>query len=75
MDALTVLNTAVGLMSLALGGFAIWLSFQFYSKATDAEEEDGGSVGSHQGSIRSAETHRSMDGPVHAARDGAEARR
>jgi len=37
MDGLTVLNTAVGLMSLVLGGFAIWLSLQFYSKAKDAE--------------------------------------
>lgn len=37
MDVLTVLNTAVGLMSLVLGGLAIWLSFQFYSKAKDAE--------------------------------------
>ncbi len=37
MDALTVLNTAVGLMCLVLGGFAIWLSFQFYSKAKDTE--------------------------------------
>lgn len=37
MDVLTLLNTAVGLMSLAFGGFAIWLSFQFYSKAKDAE--------------------------------------
>lgn len=37
MDVLTVLNTAVGLMSLVLGGFAIWLSLQFYSKAKEAE--------------------------------------
>jgi len=37
VEALTVLNTAVGLMSLVLGGFAIWLSFQFYSKTKDAE--------------------------------------
>jgi hypothetical protein len=37
MDGLTVLNTAVGLMSLVLGGFAIWLSLQFYSKGKDAE--------------------------------------
>ena len=37
METLTVLNTAVGIMSLVLGGFAIWLSFQFYSKATEAE--------------------------------------
>src|SRR5208283_5851218 len=37
MDILTVLSTAVGFMSLVLGGFAIWLSFQFYSKAKDAE--------------------------------------
>ncbi|MEW6529848.1 MAG: hypothetical protein AB1473_03360 [Thermodesulfobacteriota bacterium] len=38
MDVFTVLNSAVGLMSLVLGGFAIWLSFQFYSKAKDAEK-------------------------------------
>jgi len=34
MDSLAL---AVGLMSLALGGFSIWLSFQFYTKAKDAE--------------------------------------
>jgi hypothetical protein len=37
MDALTVLDAAVGLTSLVLGGFAIWLSLQFYSKGKEAE--------------------------------------
>ena len=32
-------STAVGLMSLALGGFAIWLSIHFYEKAKDAEKQ------------------------------------
>lgn len=32
-----VLSMAVGLMSLVLGGFSIWLAFQFYSKGKDAE--------------------------------------
>ena len=39
MDWLTTINTAVGLMSLVLGGFAIWLSLHFYTKAKDAETE------------------------------------
>lgn len=34
-----ILNTSVGLMSLVLGGFAIWLSWAFYSKAKDAEKQ------------------------------------
>lgn len=37
--SLDVLNTSVGLMSLILGGFAIWLSWEFYSKAKDAEKQ------------------------------------
>lgn len=32
-----VLNVAVGLMSLVLGGFSIWLALHFYEKARDAE--------------------------------------
>lgn len=34
-----LLNTAVGLMSLVLGGFAIWLSLHFYEKGKDAERQ------------------------------------
>lgn len=33
------LNMSVGLMSLVLGGFAIWLSWVFYSKAKEAEKQ------------------------------------
>lgn len=34
-----ILNTAVSLTSLILGGFAIWLSWVFYSKAKDTEKQ------------------------------------
>lgn len=34
-----VLSLAVGLMSLVLGGFSIWLALQFYTKGKDAEKE------------------------------------
>ena len=37
--ALDILNTSVSLMSLVLGGFAIWLSWVFYSKAKDVEKQ------------------------------------
>ena len=41
-DWLTVINTAVGITSLIVsigfGGFAIWLSMYFYSKAKDADK-------------------------------------
>jgi hypothetical protein len=36
MDAL---NIAVGLMSLVLGGFSIWLALHFYERAKDSEKE------------------------------------
>ena len=36
MDAF---NIAVGLMSLVLGGFSIWLSLHFYEKAKEAEKQ------------------------------------
>jgi hypothetical protein len=39
MDGLTVLNMSAGLMSLVLGGFAIWLSLHLYTKAKDTERE------------------------------------
>lgn len=32
-------SSAVGLMSLVLGGFAIWLALQFYEKGKDAEKQ------------------------------------
>lgn len=38
-NMLEVLNTSVGLMSLGIGGFAIWLSWTFYSKAKEAEKQ------------------------------------
>lgn len=38
MEPLTVINTAVGLMSLAVGGFAIWMSLHMYTKAKDSEK-------------------------------------
>lgn len=44
MDWLTVINTSVGLMSLCLGGLAIWLSLHFYTKAKDAEIETAKSL-------------------------------
>jgi hypothetical protein len=34
-----LLNTVVGLTSLVLGGFAIWLSLHFYEKAKDSEKQ------------------------------------
>jgi len=34
-----ILNAAVGLMSLVLGGFAIWLSFQFFVKGKESEKQ------------------------------------
>jgi len=34
-----VLNTAVGVASLFLAGFAIWLSLHLYTRAKDAEQE------------------------------------
>lgn len=39
MDWLTILNASVGLMSLVLGGFAIWLALYFYDKAKNSERE------------------------------------
>lgn len=39
MDALTVINTAVGLMSMVLGGLAIWLALHFYTKSKDTERQ------------------------------------
>jgi hypothetical protein len=39
MDWLTVINTSVGLMSLTLGGFAIWISLHLFTKAKDTEKE------------------------------------
>lgn len=33
-----LINTAVGLMSLVLGGFALWLSWDIYGRAKDAEK-------------------------------------
>lgn len=33
------ISLAASLMSLVLGGFAIWLSFQFYTKGKDAETQ------------------------------------
>jgi hypothetical protein len=39
MDWLAVLNTSVGLMSLALGGFAIFFSLYLYTKSKDTEKE------------------------------------
>ena len=39
MNGVEVLNAAVGLMSLVLGGFAIWLSLYLYTKAKDTETE------------------------------------
>ncbi len=38
MSGIEVLNAAVGLMSIALGGFAIWLGLHFYEKAKEAEK-------------------------------------
>jgi hypothetical protein len=37
MDWMTVINTAVGLTSIILGGFAIWLSLHLYTRSKDAE--------------------------------------
>src|SRR5712692_7874432 len=37
MGWVTVINTAASLMSLALGGFAIWLALNLYTKAKDTE--------------------------------------
>jgi hypothetical protein len=34
-----LINTAVGLMSLALGGFALWLAWDIYSRAKESEKE------------------------------------
>ena len=39
MDWLSILNTVVGLTSLLMGGFAIWLSLHMYEKAKGAETE------------------------------------
>ncbi|MGH8523278.1 MAG: hypothetical protein ACREXY_03410 [Gammaproteobacteria bacterium] len=39
MTGIDVLNTAVGLMSLVLGGFAIWLGLHFYEKAKESEKQ------------------------------------
>jgi hypothetical protein len=37
VDWLTVINTSVGLMSIFLGGFAIWLSLHLYTRSKDSE--------------------------------------
>ena len=37
MDLVTAINTAVGLMALVLGGFAIWLALYLYSKSKETE--------------------------------------
>jgi hypothetical protein len=39
MDILTIINTAVGLMSLVLGALAIFLSLHLYIKSKDAERQ------------------------------------
>jgi hypothetical protein len=38
VDWLTIINTSVGLMSLVLGAFAIWISIYFYNRAKDSEK-------------------------------------
>ena len=38
MTLLAIINTAVGLMSIVLGLFAIWLSLHFYDRAKDSEK-------------------------------------
>ena len=48
MDFITLINTAVGITSLVVsfffGGFAIWLSMHFYTKAKDTEREVSNSL-------------------------------
>jgi hypothetical protein len=39
MSGIDVLNVSVGVISLVLGGFAIWLSVYFFMKAKDSEKE------------------------------------
>jgi hypothetical protein len=48
VDFITLINTAVGITSLVVsfffGGFAIWLSMHFYTKAKDTEREVSNSL-------------------------------
>jgi len=39
MSGMDVLNISVGVISLILGGFAIWLSVYFFIKAKESEKE------------------------------------
>jgi hypothetical protein len=48
LDWLTIINTAAGIaslvLSIALGGFAIWLSLYFYTKAKDTDKSVSNSL-------------------------------